>query len=339
MSDILAAAAAKASHGKSASSNGKPRRKRKPKPASDGRSVTRPEAQTDVANAQKFIELHGDNVRFCYPFKKWIVFDGKRWRNDNTGEIWRLAKTVADPYWQEARSTGDAAALRAAAKCASNHGINAFLKLAQSEVPILPADMDTNNWLLNCMNGTLDLRTGKLGEHCREDFITKLCPVEYNPDAVTFVWDIFLARTFDNRQSLIDYMQLVVGYFLTGMVSEQILLILWGIGANGKSTMLNAILDMLGPDYSMQAIPDLLMSKQNDRHPTERADLHGKRFVSCVETEDNRALAESLVKQLTGGERVRARRMKEDFWEFSPTHKIVLTTNHKPRIKGVDHAI
>ena len=171
------------------------------------------------------------------------------------------------------------------------------------------------------------------------DLITKLSTVKYDPDASAPVWCKFLDRTFACRERLIKYIQRLIGYALTGMVNEQILLILWGGGSNGKSTLLSAVLDMLGPDYSMQAVSDLLMSSRNDKHPTERADLFGKRFVSCVETEGNRSLAESLVKQLTGGEKVRARRMREDFWEFDPTHKIVLATNHKPRIKGTDHAI
>jgi putative DNA primase/helicase len=117
-----------------------------------------------------------------------------------------------------------------------------------------------------------------------------------------------------------------------------VLPILWGVGANGKTTFLNAVMDMLGPDYAMKAATDLLMVKRNT-HPTEKADLFGKRLVVASETEENRRLAESLVKELTGSERIRARRMREDFWEFSPTHKLVLCTNHKPIIRGTDHAI
>jgi putative DNA primase/helicase len=218
---------------------------------------------------------------------------------------------------------------------------HAMIDLARSEpgVPILPEQMDTNHWLLNCMNGTLDLRTGQLREHRREDLITKLCPIEYHPKAIAPLWEAFLQTIFAGKAELIGYVQRLLGHCLTGDVSEQILSIFWGTGANGKSTLLNIILAMLGPDYAIKAAADLLMTKRGETHPTERADLFGKRFVVCIETEENRRLAESLVKDLTGGDRQRARRMREDFWEFDPTHKVILCTNHKPVIRGTDHAM
>ena len=121
---------------------------------------------------------------------------------------------------------------------------------------------------------------------------------------------------------------MLLGYCLTADVSEQKLPIFWGTGANGKSTLLNAFMEVIGSDYTMQAMPDFLMERKHDTHPTEKASLFGKRFVSCVETESSRKLAESTVKMLTGGERIMARRMREDFWEFEPSHKLVLCTNH-----------
>jgi putative DNA primase/helicase len=153
------------------------------------------------------------------------------------------------------------------------------------------------------------------------------------------LWDAFLHRIFGNSEALIEYVQRLIGYCLTGDVSEQILPIFWGTGANGKSTLVNIIFAMLGLDYSMKAPPDLLMVKRNESHPTERADLFGKRFVACIETDEHKRLAESLVKDLTGGDRLRARRMREDFWEFTPSHKAILCTNHKPVIRGTDYAM
>ena len=138
---------------------------------------------------------------------------------------------------------------------------------------------------------------------------------------------------------LIEFIQRLFGYFLTGDVSEQKLPIFFGSGANGKSTLLNAFMETIGLDYTMQCMPDFLMRKKFEGHPTENASLFGKRFVSCVETDAFRELAESKVKMLTGGEIIRARRMNEDFWEFSPTHKLVLCTNHRPVIKGDDEGI
>jgi putative DNA primase/helicase len=218
--------------------------------------------------------------------------------------------------------------------------INAMIDLARSEpgIPILPEQLDTNPWLLNCVNGTLDLRTGQLREHRREDLITKLCPIPHDPKAVAPTWDQFLQTIFADKTELVSYIQRFLGYCLTGDVSEHILPLFWGTGANGKSTLLNIILAMLGSDYAIKAASDLLMMKR-DTHPTERADLFGKRFVVCIESDENRRFAESLVKDLTGGDRQRARRMREDFWEFAPTHKVILCTNHKPIIRGTDIAI
>ena len=302
-------------------------------------TIANPEQQTDIAAARRFVELHGDRVRFCHPWRKWLVWDSRRWKLDDDGGVMRLAKSLADPVWQEARQTGDSAALRFAARTASDRGIKALLALAASDVPIQPADMDGNGWLLNCPNGTLNLRTGTLRDHRREDCLTKLCPTKFDPGASAPTWEAFLRRIFDEDRELVSFVQRLCGYALTGDVSEQILAILWGTGSNGKTTLLNALMGTLGLEYSLQAVSDLLIVKRNDAHPTERADLFGKRFVAAAETEQSRYLAESLVKQLTGGDKIRARRMREDFWEFSPTHKLFMCTNHKPHVKGNDHAI
>ncbi len=203
----------------------------------------------------------------------------------------------------------------------------------------MPQDLDSDNWLLNVANGTLDLRTGQLAPHDPQQMITKLCPVEYQPGAHCSAWLKMLGEIFMGRQSLVEYVQRFLGYCLTGSVVEQILAIFWGVGANGKSTLLDLILDLLGEDYAMKAPTDLLMAKRQQSHPTEQADLHGKRLVACVETDQGRRMAESLVKEITGGDKIRARRMREDYWQFSATHKIVLACNHKPSVRGTDHAI
>jgi putative DNA primase/helicase len=163
--------------------------------------------------------------------------------------------------------------------------------------------------------------------------------LDYDPEAQAPVWIDFLDKVFAGDVEIIAYVQRLLGYCLTGDVSEQILPIFHGSGSNGKSTLLNVILEMLGTDYAIKGSMDLLMVKRSETHPTERADLFGKRLVCCMESEENRRLAESLVKELTGGDRIRARRMREDFWEFKPTHKIILCTNHRPVIRGTDHAM
>jgi putative DNA primase/helicase len=158
------------------------------------------------------------------------------------------------------------------------------------------------------------------------------------PDAAAPIWEGFLQSIFV-KPAVIAFVRRLLGYCLTGDVREHILPIFWGAGANGKSTLLNAFMQTVGPDFAMKAPHDLLMTKKNESHPTERADLFGKRFVACIETGDGRGLNETLVKELTGGDKIKARRLYEDFWEFDPTHKPVICTNHKPRVRGTDNAI
>jgi putative DNA primase/helicase len=213
------------------------------------------------------------------------------------------------------------------------------LAISEPGIPVLHTDLDQNPWLLNVQNGTVDLQTGDIRPHNRGDLITKLCPTKFNPDAKSYVWDRFLEGVFDGKQDLIDFMQRWCGYCLTGIVREQMLPIWFGSGANGKSTFIEAFMHAFGSDYAMKAPHDLFVVKKHNSHPTELADLFGKRFVAAVETGDGRRLNESLVKELTGGDSIRARRMKEDFWEFSPTHKAIICTNHKPQVRGNDHAI
>src|SRR5262249_51176576 len=154
-------------------------------------------------------------------------------------------------------------------------------------------------------NGTLDLRTGELRPHRREDLLTKLCAVEYDPRARAPAWERFLAEVFPGDPALVGFLQRLLGRCLSGDVSEHVLPIFWGRGANGKPTLVNALLAVFGPDYAMKAPPDLIMVKRG-APPTERADLFGRRLVVAMETEEGARLAEALVKDLTGGDRIRA---------------------------------
>jgi putative DNA primase/helicase len=216
-----------------------------------------------------------------------------------------------------------------------------MVELVRSEpgIPVLPADLDQDPMLLNLLNGTLDLHTGKLREHRREDLITKLAPVEYDEKATCQVWRHTLEKVFECDQEVIRFVQRFFGYCLTGEVSEQVLVIFWGAGANGKSTIVETMLRMLGEDYAVKASRDLFMAKKQDNHPTQMARLFGRRLVVCVETHEGARLDEGLVKELTGGDKITARRMREDPWQFDPTHKAILVTNHKPEIRGTDEGI
>ena len=310
-------------------------------PAGDDRKKFPP---TDTGLAERFALQHGANVRYCYPWGKWLVWDGTRWKIDDSGAVEQLAKQTVRELILEAMAEEDIGRRKVLLKFAgSSESVarrEAMLKLARSEPPIsiIPDALDTNVWLLNCPNGTIDLRTGELREARREDYITKLCPTEYDPEAACPTWSEFL-RSILPDAALRKFLRRAMGMSLAGEIREHVLFIPYGTGSNGKSTALNVVCKLLGRDYAMNAAPELLMVKKGETHPTERADLAGKRMVVSIEVSEGRMLAESLVKELTGGDPIRARRMREDFWEFNPSHTIWLATNHKPNVRGTDWAI
>jgi putative DNA primase/helicase len=259
----------------------------------------------------------------------------------------RLAKETARSIYVEASECGDDKERKAIANWASTseqkERLTAMVTLAQSEpgIPISVETLDAQPWLFNCLNGTIDLRTGELREHRREDYLTKLCPIEYptEPGDEPELWLEFLGRVFDHNSPLIAFVQRLVGMALVGEVLENILAIFHGNGANGKSVFVETICGVLGPDYAMFAQPTLLLVDRYGRHPTERADLFGKRLVVINETGEGNRLSESTVKQLTSRENIRARRVREDSWEFKPTHSLILATNHRPEVRGTDFGI
>src|SRR5262249_22156238 len=161
--------------------------------------------------------------------------------------------------------------------------------------------MDTRQWLLNCPNGTVDLCTGDLQEHRREDHITKLCPTEYHREATAPTWEKFLLDVFQENKGLVKWLQKLLGYCITGDVSEQIMPIFWGEGSNGKSTLLTVLYTVLGSDYTGKAPQELLLSTKYQSHPTDKTTLFGKRLVSAVESGETSKLNETVIKELTGG--------------------------------------
>lgn len=302
------------------------------------------EHRTDRGNARRLVIAHGHDLRYCAAWGQWFVWDGRRWGRDLTQEVERRAKDAALRIYTEA-ATAEAESERKdlaswARKSESAARLRDMVRLAQSEpeIAMAPDSLDADPWLLNVRNGTLDLRSGDLRPHNPNDLITKLGDVDYDPKAKCLKWQEFLDRVTQGDADLGSYLQRAVGYSLTGRVSEQVLFFLYGSGANGKSTFLNVLRDLLG-DYGHQAPPDLLLAQSNDPHPTGMAGLQGRRFVECSEIDEGRRWAEVTVKQLTGGDRITARFMRQDYFEFEPTFKIWLAANHKPTVRGRDHAI
>lgn len=299
---------------------------------------------TELGNAERLSAKFGNDIRFCHEWGKWLIWTGTHWQIDLTGEIERMAKETVRGIYSEAFLQKDeekrAALAKFAAKSETSRAINAMVTLARSEpgIPILSDELDSNIWLLNCKNGTLDLRTGKLKPHDRNDCITKFVPVEYDPCADFVEWAKFLNRIMDGDQELISFLQRAVGYSLTGSTKEQCLFILHGTGANGKTTFLETIAELLS-GYAQKTPTDTLMMKDTSGVPNDLARLKGSRFVVASEAEEGKRLAESLIKQLTGSEKIAARFLRAEFFEFSPMFKIWIGTNHKPLIRGSDMAI
>jgi putative DNA primase/helicase len=298
---------------------------------------------TDVGNAGRLVEAHGADLRHVAAWSSWLAWDGARWKRDDTGVVIERAKAVARAILTEAAHEDDddrRKALTGWARQSENAArIHALVNLAGSDpaVATRPDALDLDSWLLTVANGTIDLCTGRLQPHRRSDLITKLAAVRYDPGAACPTWDRFLERVLPDP-AVRAFVRRAVGYSLTGSVREQCLFFLYGLGANGKSTLVATLMAMLG-DYARQADPKLLMEQKHDSHPTNVADLQGARFVATIEAGSGGRLDETLVKQLTGGDRVKARFMRQDFFEFNPTHKLFLAANHKPVIRGNDHAI
>ncbi|MEW6523649.1 MAG: phage/plasmid primase, P4 family [Bacillota bacterium] len=299
---------------------------------------------TDYGNAERLVAAHGQDIKYCWPWRKWYIWTGARWLEDTRGEVLRRAKQIIRNMYGEATQIDDDRErrefLKFVLRSEQKDRLKAAVELAASEtgIPVLPNEFDADPWLLNCANGTLDLRTGDLRPHRRQDMLTKQAPVAFDPDAKCPRWQQFLNEIMDGNDNLVRFLQRAAGLSLTGDTSEHLLLVLHGSGRNGKSTFLNTLLSVIG-DYGMTTAPDLLLAKYSDRHPTELADLFGKRFVTAIESGEGRRFNEPLLKQLTGGDPVKARRMREDFWQFNPTHKLWLATNHKPQVRGTDLAI
>ncbi|TWT37478.1 hypothetical protein KOR34_24300 [Posidoniimonas corsicana] len=311
-----------------------------------GAALVQRQALTDMGNAVRFVQRYGDRVRYVAAWGKFLVWTGNRWTMNETGEVQRLAKQTARSIYAEASLVDDEEEAKKISKHAqssqSRTRLDAMLALAESElpIPVRHNSLDADPWLLNCENGVLDLRTGELLRHDAGHLLTRTTGIEYPTDAGedAVLWMGFLDQIFGGDTELIRFLQRMMGLALVGQQVEHVLPIFWGGGANGKSVFINTVQKAMG-DYAMTAPPGLLMTKRSDGHPTENADLFRKRLVVLAETKDGQRLDEGLVKATTGGDRIRARRMREDFWEFTPSHTPVVVTNHRPMVQGDDFGI
>jgi putative DNA primase/helicase len=297
--------------------------------------------RTDLGNSERFVDAHRDRVLWCPARKSFLCWDGKRYAWDERGEAVKLAHATARSIFHEAADTEDEDEQKAIAKWAlasqNESRINAMLSQARPYLAVGMEELDRDPWLINCQNGTLDLRTGKLKDHDPADRITKIVPVDYDPDAPAPRFKRFLKEALVD-DAVIKFVKRYSGYTLTGITRERLLAILYGFGKNGKTTLVELLHEVLG-DYARNTDVETLLIKKYQGVGNDVAALKGARFVSAAEVEKGRRLAESKVKQLTGRDTVTARFLFGENFDFKPEFKLWLSTNNKPVIQGTDDAI
>lgn len=301
----------------------------------------------DLGNAMRLIVSHGTALRYVVGIG-WHVWDDRRYKIDpGLIDARKLAHETAREMLTQAFDIRAITEKKTKArdqiiKFAINSGnttrIMGMLSQAEPHLAADADDLDKNPLLLNCLNGTVDLRTGEMRPHAQADLLTKLCGADYDPDAECPMWLRFLLEIFDGDTQLVAFMQRAIGYSLTGLTSEQVIFILHGSGSNGKSVLIETIAAVL-EDYVNRSPAETWISKSNNSPTNDIAALAGARFVSVIETEHEKQLAEALVKQATGGDAMTARFHYKEFFTFIPKFKLWLATNHKPRIRGSDYAI
>ena len=304
----------------------------------------------DMGNAERFVDLFGENVRYCYTEKKWYFYNSMRWSVDNLGVILRMADKCVEAMKAEAKlylqadeeSGGDMAkAFEKHMKSSrSNKSKKAMLNEIEHHLPILPIQMDRYKMALNTPSGIINLKNGDVKAHNPEYYFTKITSVDCAEAADCPRWLAFLDDIFADDKDLIRYIQKAVGYSLTGSTAEQCAFFLYGTGRNGKSTFIDVIRDVFG-DYAANIQPETIMvkSSQSNAINSDIARLKGARLVTSVEPNEGVRLNEGLLKQLTGDDTVTARKLYSEEFEFKPEFKLWMATNHKPIIRGTDTGI
>jgi putative DNA primase/helicase len=298
--------------------------------------------RTDTGNARRLVKRHGADLGYVVKRKRWTVWNGRRWAIDETGAIFERMKDTAIRIVEEARNADERERKAIYAWSATSQSaarIESAVKLARSEpgIPVTPDALDANPWLLNVANGTLDLRTAELRAHRREDLLTKMTNITYDPGATCPLFERYLEEILPDPE-LRSFLQRAIGYSLTGEVGERCFVILYGTGRNGKTVLLETLRALVG-DYGLNTDVDTLAPKKNGGENRGIARLKGVRFTSASEAEEGQRLAASLIKRLTGGDQITARELYAEQFDFEPTHKIWLATNHRPIVPGDDQAV
>jgi putative DNA primase/helicase len=298
---------------------------------------------TDIGNAERLIKRHGRDLRFVPAWRAWMEWDSKRWQRDETHAAERRAKETIRAIFEQLKHASPSKKeelYKHAMRSEGDARVRAMLNRAMAEpgVSITTRDLDADPWLLTVANGTLDLRTAELREHVREDLITKLVAVDWDPEAKCDRWEAFLNRIMGGNTALIAWLQRAVGYSLTGMTTEQCFFLLHGVGANGKTTFLE-ILRAIAGEYAAQTDFTTFTEKKSDGPRNDVARLFSARVVTSSEVGEGKRFNESLMKSLAGSEMISARFLYAELFDFMPSFKVFLAANHKPVIRGTDEGI
>ena len=299
----------------------------------------------DSERAQRFAKQFAGELRYVQAWKQWLLWDGVRWVPDEDGATYRKAQEIWKLLLQEAAEISDndrrSKAARAAVQAGDRNKLEAMIKLAECErgIAASPTLFDSDPWLFGVSNGVVDLQTGKFRAAQREDYIIKQAGTAYDAAATCPTWEKFLLRVLGGDAELISFIQRAVGYTLTGNISEQCLFFPYGTGQNGKSTFMECLQYLLG-SYGIKATTGLYTVNRYGSEPlTEIARLVGTRLVTGSETEEGAKLAESRVKDITGGDTLTGRELYCSAFNFKPTHKLWIYGNHLPDIRGNDQGI
>ncbi len=303
-----------------------------PAPATKATETEAPHFSEDSL-AGRFTQRHGDNLRYVAAWGRWLQWDGTRWTTDDTLHVFDRARQVC-----RAASAEPATKTNITTRVASAATVAAVERLVRADRrhAAVVGQWDADPWLLNTPGGIVDLRTGGIQVHRRDAYCTKMTAVA--PGGSCLLWDAFLDRVTDGDRDLRAFLSRMAGYCLTADTREHALFFLYGTGANGKSVFLSTVANILN-DYAKSAAIETFIASPSEHHPTDLAGLQGARLVTAVETEDGRRWAESKIKILTGGDRISARFMRQDFFEFTPVFKLVIAGNHKPGLRSVDEAV
>ena len=287
---------------------------------------------SEAGIAQAFTRQHGDDWRYVAAWGKWLLWTGERWITEPTLRVLDLIRGIC---LETASSVGTPSVKTRLSSARTVSGADHLARMHRRHTATVE-QWDAVLWEVNTRGGVVDLKTAGIRLARREDYITKMMTATPRGDCPR--WKAFLVEICGGDMDLVAYLQRALGYVLTGVTSEHVLFFLWGAGANGKSVFLTVITVILA-DYASPAPLDTFMETRTVQHPTDVAKLLGARLVACTETEQGRRWAESKIKHLTGGDKVSARFMRQDFFDYVPQFKLWISGNHKPYIRNVDEAM